>query len=107
MGTTRFGYLEFPNADISMVRDAAFGASADGAGNLGSIAVSGTAANLGGASMGQTVAGVVYSLAGQGPGTINFGPASSTQLISGAKNLYISADHSIVLGGSSERVRPC
>jgi uncharacterized protein (TIGR03437 family) len=99
-GNYSAGYIDFLNADINQVRQATFNATADGSGNLGNPTVSGKMANTGGAATSQTVAGVAYTLTANGSGTINFGPASSSQLISGAKNLYVSTDGSIVLGGS-------
>ena len=93
--------IDFINADITMQRESTFTFAANGSGSIGNIAVAGTAANLNSANpLNQNVSGVTYSLAGEGSGTINLGPASSSQLISGTKNLYISADRSIVIGGS-------
>lgn len=99
-GAYTAGYIDFTNADINMVREASFNATADGAGNLGNVAVTGTAVNLGGTPASQTVSGVSYTLSGEGAGSVNFGSASSAQLISGSKTLYISADGGIILGGN-------
>ena len=94
------GYIDFLNADPTMVREANFGLTPDGAGNLGTLSVSGTAENLGGNPTTQTVSGATYTLAGEGSGTASFGAAASSQLISGSKTFYISADGNIVIGGS-------
>jgi uncharacterized protein (TIGR03437 family) len=99
-GSYSAGTIDFLNADVTMVREATFTLNPDGAGNLGSVSVAGTAENLGGAPTTQTVPGATYSLSGQGSGTAVFGASSSSQLIGGTKTFYISADGNIVLGGS-------
>lgn len=99
-GSYTAGAIDFPNAGVGAVREATFNLTADGAGNLGNVAITGAGANLGGAILNQTDSGVTYSLSGGGNGTINFGSASSSQLVSGAKTFYISTDGSIILGGS-------
>jgi len=99
-GSYTAGAIDFPNASITAVREATFNLNADGAGNLGNVAIAGAGANLGGTAPSQTDSGATYSLAGGGTGTINFGAAASSQLVSGTKTFYISADGSIILGGS-------
>ncbi len=94
------GYIDFLNADVTMVRQAMFSVAADGAGSFGNVAITGEAANLGGAAHDPNGAGVDYSLSGAGTGSVNFGTASASQLISGTKTLYISADQNIILAGS-------
>ena len=94
------GAIDFPNADITMVRQATFSLIPTGAGNAGNVSITGVGANLGGTTLNQTVFGVTYTLSGNGSGTINFGPAANTQLVSGIKTLYLSADGNIILGGS-------
>jgi uncharacterized protein (TIGR03437 family) len=93
--------LEVPNADLSLSRNAKFTFNADGAGNFGSITASGMAVNLGNTGTSQTVTGASYSLSGSG-GTANFGASSQSQLISGTKNISISADSNIILGGAPD-----
>jgi uncharacterized protein (TIGR03437 family) len=93
--------IDFPAAATSSVRQATFNLTADGAGNLGSVAMTGVGANLGGTSLNQTASGVTYTLSGEGSGTIAFGSASTSQLVSGTKTFYISGDGSIILGGSA------
>ncbi len=44
---------------------------------------------------------MTYALSGEGSGTINFGAAANSQLVSGTKVFYISADGNLVLGGSA------
>ncbi len=99
-GTYMAGSLDFPGANIASVRQAMLTLAADGAGNLGTVPVTGVGANLGGTTLSQTIPGATYSLSGQGSGTINLGAASSSQLVSGSKTFYISADTNIILGGS-------
>jgi hypothetical protein len=99
-GSYTAGTIDFPNAGIASVREATFYLAPDGAGNLGNVAVSGAGANLGGTQLNQTASGVTYSLSGEGIGTINFGAAASSRLVSGSKTFYISADGNIILGGS-------
>jgi uncharacterized protein (TIGR03437 family) len=99
-GNYTAGAIDFPNAGIASVREAAFNLTADGAGNLGNVAISGAGANLGGTLLTQTDSGATYSLSAGGSGTINFGAAAGSQLVSGTKTFYISADGSIVLAGS-------
>ncbi len=99
-GTYIAGSLDFPGANIASVRQAKLTLTADGAGNLGTVPVSGVGANLGGTALSQTIPGATYSLSGEGSGTINLGAASNSQLVSGVKTFYISADRNVVLGGS-------
>jgi uncharacterized protein (TIGR03437 family) len=99
-GAYTAGYIDFPNADVTMVRQATLSLNADGAGNLGSVAVTGTALNLGGKQTMQTVPAVTYTLAGEGVGVANFGAASTSQLISGTKTFYLSADGNIILAAN-------
>jgi uncharacterized protein (TIGR03437 family) len=96
------GSIDYPNASITDVREGSFTLNADGAGNVGTVAVSGSGALLqGGAALNQTNFLVTYNLAGEGKGTINFGAAANSQLVSGTKVFYISADGNIILGGSA------
>ena len=99
-GSYAAGYIEFLNANLGFVREATFSGTANGSGSFGTFAISGKAANLGGTPLTQSAQNVAYSLTGSGSGTINFGAANPSQLISGTKNLYISADQNIILGGS-------
>jgi uncharacterized protein (TIGR03437 family) len=99
-GNYTAGSIDFPSANITSVREATFNLTADGAGNLGNVATSGAGANLGGTILNQTNSGVTYSLSSSGNGTINFGAAANSQLVSGTKAFYISTDGNIILGGS-------
>ena len=99
-GNYTAGAIDFPSANITSVREATFNLTADGAGSLGNVSISGAGANLGNNALSQTDSGVTYSLSSGGVGTINFGTANSSQLVSGTKSFYISADGNIILGGS-------
>lgn len=101
-GAYTAGAIDYPSANITDVREATFTLNSDGAGNLGSVAVSGSGALLqNGAPLNQTDLLATYTLSGEGSGTINFGSAANSQLVSGAKQFYISADGNLVLGGSA------
>ena len=93
--------IDFTNADLNLVRNASFNFNSDAAGNLGNISVSGMAANLGNTSLTQNVSGVTYSLSG-GSGTVNFGASSQSQLVSGTKNISLSADGNVIIGGAPD-----
>jgi uncharacterized protein (TIGR03437 family) len=99
-GSYTTGYINFLNADPTMVREATFTLNPNGGGSLGTVSVSGTAQNLGGTPTTQSVSGAAYSLSGEGGGTASFGTSSSSQLVSGSVTFYMSADGNIVLGGS-------
>jgi uncharacterized protein (TIGR03437 family) len=100
MGTYSAGYLNFPSSDVTMVKEATFNLSADGQGNLSNVTVSGSAQNLGGGVLNQTVSGATYTLSGEGVGSFSFGSASSAQLLSGPQNFYLSADGNLFIGGT-------
>jgi uncharacterized protein (TIGR03437 family) len=99
-GNYTAGYVSFPSATVAMVRQAAFTFSADGAGNLGNVALSGAALNLGGTTVSQSIAGGTYTLSGEGIGVVNLGAASTTQVLSGSLNLYLSADGNLFIAGT-------
>jgi len=95
------GAIDFTNADLTLIRNASFNFNSDGAGNLGNISVSGMAANLGNTAITQSASGVTYSLSGSA-GTVNFGASSQSQLISGTKNISVSADGNVIIGGAPD-----
>lgn len=99
-GNYTAGAIDFPSANINSVREATFTLSPDGAGNLGTVTLSGAAADQGGTALSQSATGVTYTLSGEGSGTINFG-GPGTQIVNGSKTLYISKDGNVVLGGSA------
>ena len=100
-GAYTAGFIDFLNGQAGNLRQGFFNATADGAGKLGAVAVSGTVVTPTSTGSSQTENDTVtYSLAGEGAGTINFGAANTTSLISSTKTFYISSDGSIVIGGT-------
>jgi uncharacterized protein (TIGR03437 family) len=95
--------LEFPGGAVANSRNTIFNlATAAAAGTFANITVNGHAANVNaGAPTSQTVTGGTFTVNADGTGTLGFGPASNTSLLSGSKNLYISADGNIILGASA------
>ncbi len=95
--------LEFPTGSLALVRDTFFTASANGSGGFGNVNVTGEAANLGSKSITQSVTAASYTVAADGSGTVTFpfggGTDSSSQLIGGAKTIYVSQDGSYFIGG--------
>src|SRR5579864_1094770 len=97
-GSFNAGFLDFPGGSSANVRDGFFSMNSNGQGSLGNLTINGSNAAQGSLQTMQTASNVTYMLGGNGAGTINFGSAAS--LISGAKNLYISSDGNLLLGGS-------
>lgn len=98
-GPYRAVYIDYLQGDVMKVRDASFTLNPNGSGNMGSVAVSGYAADQGNTLLSQTVASVPYSVSSPaGPFTsLNFGPASPSQLISGSKMTSVSPDGNLIL----------
>jgi uncharacterized protein (TIGR03437 family) len=94
--------LEFPNGGTAAVRNANFKLTANGAGSFLETTVTGQASNLGNVLQTQTVGAITYQIAADGTGTLNFptGSDPSTQLVAGVKNIYVSSDASLFIGGS-------
>jgi len=87
--------IDFPTASIFDVRDSLIQLSPDGTGNA-----SGYVTATGLAPINQYFSGLKYS-ANNGIATLDFGGAiSSSNLIAGAKTLYLSPDGNFVFGGS-------
>ncbi len=106
IGAYQVGTLDFPSGVSAQVRSTTFALTADGVGNFQAVNINGHAANVGnGAATLQTVTGATYTLAAAGSGTANFplptGANPLTQLVSGSKTIYVSADGNYVLGGST------
>ena len=94
--------LEFPGGARSNARDTFFGLSSSVAGQFAAISVNGHAANLaGGLPTTQQVTGATYTMGTDGTGSGTFGAASTTALLSGSRTLYLSADGTMLLGGST------
>ena len=104
-GTYQAGTLEFPGGNSAQVRSTTFNFLANGAGSLGSPSVMGHANNLGGSATSQTITIATYTIITDGSGTATFplasGSTAATQLVSGAKTIYVSADGNYLLGGST------
>ncbi|HEV2446388.1 MAG TPA: IPT/TIG domain-containing protein [Candidatus Sulfopaludibacter sp.] len=94
--------LEFPGGVTANARNSIFSLAPAAGGTLASFSVNGHAANLdGGAPATQQVTGGTFTLNADGTGTLSFGAASTASLLSGARNLYMSADGNVILGGST------
>jgi uncharacterized protein (TIGR03437 family) len=104
-GSYTVGTLDFLNAQSSLARQGYFTMTADGKGTIATFTVNGSAANLGTSSLTQSVAGATYAISGTAIGTLTIPiPSSSnaqSQIISGTKALYVSADGNYVVGGST------
>ncbi|HUE05489.1 MAG TPA: hypothetical protein VMR62_38455 [Bryobacteraceae bacterium] len=102
-GSFTTGTLDFLNASATLARDGYFTLNADGSGNIAAFTITGAAANLSsGNNFTQNVAASTYSLSGTTGGTMTF-PSTygdTTQIISGQKALYVSADGNYFVGGT-------
>jgi uncharacterized protein (TIGR03437 family) len=98
------GTLDFLNASASLARQGYFNLNADGHGNIAAFTVTGSLENVkSGDTVTQNVAASTYALSGASGGTLTF-PGSSdnqTEIVSGAKVLYVSADGNWFVGGSA------
>jgi uncharacterized protein (TIGR03437 family) len=103
-GTYRVAGLEFAGGSLSGMRNPFFNIAADGNGNLGNVTLGGTSMALNNAATTQTSPGATYTVTATGSGTMTFpapsGVTAANQLISGAKNLYVSPDGSFFIAGS-------
>jgi uncharacterized protein (TIGR03437 family) len=94
--------LEFPGAATASMRATQFTLNPSSAGSLQPITVSGHAANLSqGQPQSQTVSGATYTMGADGSGSLSAGAASTAQLFSGARTVYLSATGNVLLGGST------
>jgi hypothetical protein len=92
-------YMNLATANLGQVRDALFQITPNGAGSLGTIAVSGySAGNF--TAQSQTVNNASYTVT-NGVATLNFGPKNATDLLSGSQQLFQSADGQLVFGGAT------
>jgi len=106
-GAFTVGTLDFLNVASSpnnLARQGYFTLNADGNGNIAAFTVTGSAANLSsGNNLTQNVAASTYALSGEAGGTLTF-PGTygdPTQIVAGAKTLYVSADGNWFVGGST------
>jgi uncharacterized protein (TIGR03437 family) len=103
-GAFTVGTLDFLTASADFARDGYFTLNADGNGNIAAFTVNGTAANLNaGSPTQQSVGASTYALSGTSGGTVTFpGTAGDpSQIVSGARTLYVSADGNWFVGGST------
>jgi len=103
-GAFTVGTLDFLNSSATLARQSYFTLNADGHGNIAAFTVNGSAANLNsGNSLTQSVAASTYALSGAAGGTVTFPGTSNdqTQIVSGPKLLYVSADGNWFVGGSA------
>ena len=92
-------YTNLATPSLMQTRDALFQINPNGSGSLGGLSVIGyTGGNYTSAT--QTISAASYSFAG-GTGTLNLGPANSTNLVSGSMEFYVSADGQFIFGGST------
>jgi uncharacterized protein (TIGR03437 family) len=102
-GIFTVGTLDFLNSSASLARQGYFTLNADGQGNIAAFKVTGSLANVSsGATVTQSVSASTYALSGTAGGSMTF-PGSSddqTEIVSGAKVLYVSSDGDWFVGGS-------
>jgi uncharacterized protein (TIGR03437 family) len=104
-GQYQVSTMDFLQANNTYIRNAWFTMNASGSGSIATFTANGSANNINSsAAITQTVSGATYSLTNNGTGMLII-PAGSGgaqgSLISGTKNLYISADGSYIIGGST------
>ena len=99
--------FELTAASTAQIRTSVIAASLDGAGNVGSLTLSGHAANFNsGAVVNQAVVGGTYSVNGDGSGTITFpvpaGVSGAGVLLSAApRTLYVSKSGNVIMAGTA------
>jgi uncharacterized protein (TIGR03437 family) len=93
--------VEFPGAATSTMRATQFSLNAQALGNLAAFSVTGHAVNISaGRPQTQQVTGATFTMGNDGSGTFTVGTANPANLLSGTRNLYISASGNVILGGS-------
>lgn len=97
--------LEFPNGGLTNIRNTNFKLTVNGPGSFAESTVTGQAANLRNLLQNQTLGPMTYAVAGDGTGTLTFptaaGLSTTTQLIAGVKNVYVSQDGTYFIGGAT------
>ena len=99
--------LAFPLGSPALVSSSQFQLQTNGPGSFNTINVNGHSASLSlGQPVTQTVAGATYGVQSSGTVTATFplqaGFDATTQLVSGNKTIYSSANGNVILGGSSD-----
>jgi uncharacterized protein (TIGR03437 family) len=93
--------LEFPGGATTGAINTIFTMNSAGIGQLAPIAVYGHTPFLsGGSPTTQTFSGSTYTVPSSGAGSVTFTNPSSTPLLNGSKNIYLSADGNVIIGGS-------
>ncbi len=96
--------LEFPGGGTANVRNTNFKITANGTGSVAESAVLGQARNLGNLLTSQTISPITYLVSPDATGILNFpagaGQTETSQLILGAKNIFVSGDGNYFIGGS-------
>jgi uncharacterized protein (TIGR03437 family) len=96
--------LEFPGGGAANIRNTNFKITANGAGGIAESTVTGQARNLGNRLTTQTIAPITYLVSPDSTGILNFptgsGQTEASQLILGAKNIFVSPDGNYFIGGS-------
>ncbi|MDR3703664.1 MAG: hypothetical protein P4L56_28710, partial [Candidatus Sulfopaludibacter sp.] len=93
--------LEFPGGTSTNARNTLFSLTTAASGTLAAIAVNGHAANLNdGAPATQQVTGGTYAMNNDGSGTLLLGGDPTSALLTGTRNIYVSADGNLVIGGT-------
>jgi uncharacterized protein (TIGR03437 family) len=103
-GPFTVGTLDFLNASALLARQGYFTLTADGKGNFAAFTVTGSLQNVrSGDTVTQNVAASTYAFTGAAGGTVTC-PGSSnseTEIVSGTKILYASADGNWFVGGAA------
>lgn len=95
--------LEFPGGSAANARNTFFGMAVGALGLIPGFSASGHAANLfEGVIQVQQMSGATSSMDNDGSGSISFGAADPSALVSGSRTLYESADGNVILGGSPD-----
>lgn len=96
------GVLDFTGASSAAMKNALFNLTPNGSGGLGTLTITGQAANQSAATITQTVTGATYNFATDGNASMTIPlPAGTTAvnaLFSGSKSMYVSSDGNFVLG---------
>ncbi len=104
LGTYRVATFEIPLGDATQARSAFFTWYGNGQGGFDPFTVTGHAANLNSQVLTQTVTGATYDFSSDGSATATFpapsGASPGSMLLGGKKVLYLSADGSMMIGGS-------
>ncbi|HYM11468.1 MAG TPA: hypothetical protein VEU62_12090 [Bryobacterales bacterium] len=91
--------MQFPNGASAAMKSAVVQLAASGNGQFSSVTVIGHSADQSGNNLSQNATGVVYSIKGDGSGTLDFGAAAP--LLTGLHEIWVSQDGSYLLGYST------